>query len=164
MYFKECDMDIKDFDISVNILYSVLKQAFKERPELKKIISYEDILKIFYRTSAIATVYQIPLEDYIRLIIESYIAYDIFLKNIYDNNILMDADKASIYLRTLIYRLCCDKDGNEITNNFIKQFKNTIVKFNAMLNQEEKIFYCQSVIGKRNAVVLYIMLSDFYQM
>ena len=61
MYFKECDVDIKDFDISVNILYILIEQEFKEHPELKKIISYEDILKIFYRTSAIATVYQIPL-------------------------------------------------------------------------------------------------------
>ena len=164
MYFKECDMDIKDFDISVNILYNVLEQEFKEHPEFKKIISYEDILKIFYRTSSIATVYQIPLEDYIKLIIQSYIAYDTFLKNAYNSVISMDGDKAGIYLRTLIYRLCLDKNGNEITNNFMEQFKNIIVEFNIKINPEEKISYCESKIGKRNALILYIMLSDFYKM
>lgn len=57
-----------------------------------------------------------------------------------------------------------DKDGNEIINNFMEQFRNIIVEFNVRINPEEKISYCESKIGKRNALILYIMLSDFYEM
>jgi hypothetical protein len=162
VYLKECDINIENFDIAVNVLYNVVEQEFKKHPRFKEIISYEDILKIFYRSSSVATVYQILIEDYIRLIIESYIAYDTFLKNAYNSVISMDGDKAGIYLRTLICRLCRDENENEITNNFIKQFKNVIAEFNTKQNQKEKISYCESTIGKRNALVLYTMLSDFY--
>lgn len=163
MYFKECDVDIKDFDISVNILYILIEQEFKEHPEVKKIISYEDILKIFYRTSSIATVYQIPLEDYIKLIIQSYIAYDIYLKNIYNSVILMNGDKAGIYLKTLIIRFCYDNEGNEISNDFMKQFNKYSKEYNKITNMNDKLSYCQNIIGKRNAGILYIMLEEFYR-
>lgn len=157
-------MNIENFDLAVNILYNVVEQEFKKYPGFKEIISYEDILKTFYKSSSLANIYQISLEDYIKLIIESYVAYDTFLKNAYNSVISMNGDKAGTYLRTLIYRLCLDKNGNKITNNFMEQFKNIIVEFNIKINPEEKISYCKSKIGKRNALILYTMLSDFYEM
>ncbi len=164
MYLKECDTNIENFDVAVNVLYNVVEQEFKKYPGFKGIISYEDILKIFYRSSSVANVYQIPIEDYVKLTIESYIAYDTFLKNAYNSVIPIDGDKAGAYLRILICRLCRDEDGNEIINNFMEQFRNIIVEFNVRINPEEKISYCESKIGKRNALILYIMLSDFYEM
>lgn len=128
MYFKECNMNINQFDITVNVLYVLVEKEFSENPQLKDIISYEDILKIFTRTSALATVYQIPIEDYIKLVIQQ------------------DGDT-----------VC------EISNNFLDEFNNIIKEYNSKLNEENQITYCQDIIGKRNAMVLHIMLSEFYQ-
>lgn len=163
MYFKECDMDIKDFDISINVLYDVVENEFENNPKSKEIISYENILKIIRKTSSTATLYRISIEDYIRLIFQSYVSYDKFIKENYLSVVSINGEQAGIYLRTLIIRVCCDKDGKTITENFIERFKKHINIYNQIVHIDDKLLYCQNLIGKRNAMVLYIMLQDFYK-
>lgn len=163
MYFEECDMNIKDFDVSINLLYRLIEDEFEKNPEIKKLLSYKDIMKTMNRTLSVATLYKISIENYIQLIFQSFMSNK-SLNEDYLNVRRINENYVHNFLKTLIIRVCCDEEGNTVADNFTKMFDKHVSFYNQIISSEDKFLFCQMLIGKRNAELLYVMLESFYRL
>ena len=154
MYSNELKTDIKEFDISLLFLNSLIEKEFENNPVLEENLLYEDIFDTIKRTIITANNYNIPIENYIKLVVEANVA-------VYDYLYKTDGDMAGNFLRTLIVRICSKlENGNvvDISSNFIPQFNNIINKCNTIKDKDELCDFCEDIIGKRYAKILAIMI------